>query len=143
VLVADTVGLLGPRILGKPVDDADSAAMFSSLEGRTHEVWTRFAVQCADPRGATHRETVRTEVTFRPLSKPEIAGYVATGEGRDKAGAYAIQGVGAFAVAAIRGSYSNVVGLPACEVISALLSLGLLDHFPGSFPAPLPSEGSG
>jgi len=142
VLVADTIVLMGERILGKPEDDAESAEMFSSLAGRTHEVWTRFAVMTTGGRAATHRETVRTQVTFRPLSEREIAGYVATGEGRDKAGAYAIQGVGAFAVVAIRGSYSNVVGLPACEVITALMSLGLLHEFPSSFGR-LPTKSSG
>jgi septum formation protein len=98
------------------------------LAGITHEVWTRFAIGAS---GATlHAETVRTQVTFRDLDDDEIARYAASGEGRDKAGAYAVQGLGAFMVARIDGSYANVVGLPACEVIVALRTLGLLGPFP-------------
>jgi septum formation protein len=69
-------------------------------------------------------------VWFRDLKDDEIRSYAATGEGRDKAGAYAIQGIGAFAVSRIEGSYSNVVGLPACEVVAALRGAGLLPRFP-------------
>jgi septum formation protein len=94
-------------------------------------VWTRFAIASgADPAHAAYAETVRTRVVFRALSDDEIARYAATREGLDKAGAYAIQGIGSFAVAGIEGSYSNVVGLPACEVIAALLRAGLLAAFP-------------
>lgn len=135
VLVADTVVLLDGLILGKPIDDTDAMRMVSALAGRTHEVWTRFATMATDGSAAVHRETVRTQVTFRPLDEREVRGYVATGEGRDKAGAYAIQGIGSFAVSEIRGSYSNVVGLPACEVVRALTELGLLSDFPGSLAA--------
>jgi septum formation protein len=83
--------------------------------------------------GATvvmHAETVRTMVYFRPLEGEEIRRYAATGEGMDKAGAYAVQGVGSFAVQRIEGSYANVVGLPVCEVVLALRRLGLLPTFP-------------
>ena len=83
--------------------------MVRALAGRTHEVMTRFAVATGSRE---HAETVVTEVTVRALSEAEIVGYVASGEGRDKAGGYAIQGLGSFAVTGIRGSYSNVVGLP-------------------------------
>ncbi len=132
VLVADTSVLLGGQILGKPRDDADARAMIASLAGRDHEVWTRFAVAAPGAAHAAHAETVVTRVTFRALDDGEIDGYVRTGEGRDKAGAYAIQGVGAFAVQSIAGSYSNVVGLPACEVILALRRTGMLRSFPRS-----------
>jgi septum formation protein len=74
--------------------------------------------------------TVRTEVRIRAATPAEIRGYAATGEGLDKAGAYAAQGIGAFLVEAIDGSYTNVVGLPACEVVSDLGRLGLLGDFP-------------
>ncbi len=128
VLVADTVVVLGGRALGKPADDADNAAMLRALAGRTHQVMTRFAL--ARRGGAALAQTVTTDVSFRGLDEGEIAAYVATGEGRDKAGGYAVQGVGGFAVASIQGSYTNVVGLPACELVVALRRLGALDAFP-------------
>jgi septum formation protein len=133
VLVADTSVILGDTALGKPADEAEAREMLWALSGREHEVWTRFAIaRPEDPARAAHAETVRTRVVFRALGEDEIAAYAATGEGLDKAGAYAIQGVGAFAVARIEGSYSNVVGLPACEVIAALKGAGLLGRFPRS-----------
>jgi septum formation protein len=131
VLVADTSVIAGGRVLGKPTDDADASAMIRVLAGATHEVWTRFAISA--PGGgdrALHAETVETKVTFRALDDDEIDRYAASGEGRDKAGGYAVQGLGAFMVLRIEGSYSNVVGLPACEVIAALKGLGLLGPFP-------------
>ncbi|WP_437671030.1 Maf family protein [Sorangium sp. So ce131] len=141
VLVADTAVILGDAILGKPRDEADARAMLGALSGREHQVWTRFAIAGGGqvelaPRatpgldGPLHAETVTTQVRFRDLGDDEVASYAATGEGLDKAGAYAIQGLGAFAVARIDGSYSNVVGLPACEVIAALRATGLLARFP-------------
>lgn len=151
ILVADTIVLLEGEILGKPRDEADSRAMLRALSGHGHQVRTRFAIAApawsgSDPprapvagtnagevsleRLAAHAETVQTKVWFRTLDDDEIVRYAATGEGRDKAGAYAIQGIGAFAVERIEGSYSNVVGLPACEVVAALLRTKLLAHFP-------------
>lgn len=137
VLVADTAVILDGAVLGKPRDEAEARSMIRSLSGREHEVWTRFAIAGpADPESsgraprAEHTETVSTRVRFRSLDDDEIAAYAATGEGLDKAGAYAIQGIGAFAVARIDGSWSNVVGLPVCEVIAALRRTGLLARFP-------------
>ncbi|MCU0681177.1 MAG: Maf family nucleotide pyrophosphatase [Polyangiaceae bacterium] len=128
VLVADTVVVLDGRPLGKPADEADNAAMLRALAGRSHQVLTRFALV---RRGASScAETVATDVRFRELGADEIAAYVATGEGRDKAGGYAVQGLGGFAVAALQGSYSNVVGLPVCELVVALRRLGVVDVFP-------------
>ena len=89
-----------------------------------------------DGAGGGIGETGRTGVWFRALDEAEIAAYADTGEGLDKAGAYAIQGVGAFAVERIEGSYSNVVGLPACEVVLALGRAGLLGGFPLPGEAP-------
>lgn len=129
VIVADTTVVLGDAMLAKPADADDNARMVRALAGRTHEVFTRFAVH-ALATGRTHAETVITKVTVRALTDDEIAGYVASGEGRDKAGGYAIQGLGSFAVRGIEGSYANVVGLPACELVSALEALGLLGPFP-------------
>jgi septum formation protein len=126
VLVADTSVIDGHQILGKPSGPEDAEAMISRLQGKTHEVWTRFAIGAPEsPMRCLHEETVRTRVTFRPLSAERIRAYVASGEGTDKAGSYAIQGRGAGLVSRIEGSYSNVVGLPACEVVVALENLGL------------------
>jgi septum formation protein len=131
VLVADTTVILDDRILGKPRDVEDARAMIAALAGRAHRVSTCFAISGpADPARPLHRETVTSRVVFRALDEDEIAGYAATGEGLDKAGAYAVQGLGSFAVARIEGSYANVVGLPACEVVVALRAAGLLARFP-------------
>ncbi len=126
VLVADTSVIDGAQILGKPEDDADAEKMIAQLGGRTHEVWTRFSIGAAvSPARTLHEETVKTKVTFRPLTSEQVRAYVASGEGKDKAGAYAVQGRAAALVSRIEGSYSNVVGLPACEVMVALERLGL------------------
>lgn len=101
--------------------------MIDRLAGKTHEVWTRFAIGA--PKSdvdVRHIETVVTRVTFRPLTAARIRRYAESGEGDDKAGAYAVQGLGASLVSRIEGSYSNVVGLPACELVAALEDLGLL-----------------
>jgi septum formation protein len=126
VLVADTIVVgSGGRLLGKPRDDDDARGMLEALAGTTHEVSTRFALGGAATSDAVaHEETVTTRVTFRAMDAGEVRAYVATGEGRDKAGAYAVQGrAGAF-VQRIEGSYGAVVGLPLCEVVVAMRALG-------------------
>ncbi len=126
VLVADTSVIADDEILGKPSGAEHAEQMIGRLAGKTHEVWTRFAIGAPEsPPCALHEETVKTRVTFRSLTAEQVRAYVASGEGTDKAGAYAIQGRGAGLVSGIEGSYSNVVGLPACEVIVALERLGL------------------
>lgn len=131
VLVADTTVILDDRPVGKPEGEAEARAMLRALSGRAHRVSTCFAISTGEAPGrCVHRETVTSRVVFRALDDDEVAAYAATGEGLDKAGAYAIQGIGAFAVARVEGSYSNVVGLPACEVVSALRATGLLGRFP-------------
>jgi septum formation protein len=132
VLVADTSVIDGVTILGKPADLDEAEAMIARLAGRTHEVWTRFAIARVDAIGApartlvvAHEETVITRVTFRALSAAQVRAYAVTGEGLDKAGGYAVQGRGAGIVARVEGSYTNVVGLPACELLVALEALGL------------------
>ena len=130
-LVADTIVVLDERILGKPRDVADAEALLERLAGRTHRVFTRYAVARAGaPLEPIIARTVESSVTIRAASASEIAGYARTGEGLDKAGAYAIQGIGAFLVERIEGSYTNVVGLPACEVVLDLIATGLLERFP-------------
>jgi septum formation protein len=131
LLVADTIVVLDGRILGKPTDVDDARALLERLSGRTHRVYTRYAVARAAALSSPAVErTVESSVTLRAASRAELEGYARTGEGLDKAGAYAIQGVGAFLVERIEGSYTNVVGLPACELVSDLLALGLLERFP-------------
>ena len=131
LLVADTTVILDDRPLGKPADQAEARSMLRALSGRAHHVSTCFAISAPpDFFSARVTETVTSRVVFRALGEDEIAGYAATGEGLDKAGAYAVQGIGSFAVARVEGSYSNVVGLPACEVVSALRAAGLLARFP-------------
>jgi septum formation protein len=118
ILVADTSVVLGADILGKPGDAHEALTMITRLSGRTHEVHTRFAV--GDPERVFCAETVVTRVTFRPLDQDEIDAYPGTGEGMDKAGAYAVQGRASGFVSRIDGSHTNVIGLPACEVVIAL-----------------------
>ena len=125
VLVADTSVIDEATILGKPASNDEAEAMIARLAGKTHEVWTRFAIGAPEaPARSLHEETVMTRVTFRSLTSERVRAYVASGEGTDKAGGYAVQGRGAGLVARIEGSYSNVVGLPACEVMVALERLG-------------------
>jgi septum formation protein len=131
LLVADTIVVLGTAVLGKPLDDLDAQRLLGQLSGRTHIVYTRYAISLpGDPGRPRCARTVETEVTMRLLADEVIARYVATGEGRDKAGSYAAQGIGASLIRRIEGSYTNVVGLPACEVVEDLTDLGLLEHFP-------------
>jgi septum formation protein len=124
-------------IVGKPSDIADAEATLARLVGRQHTVFTRYVVG-RSPRGSDATggiwaaRTVRTSVRLRSATSAEVAAYAATGEGLDKAGAYAAQGIGAFLVEGVEGSYSNVVGLPACELITDLRQSGLLDVFPGA-----------
>src|SRR5690606_10674004 len=125
ILVADTSVIVDDEVLGKPGSVQHAEAMIARLANRTHEVWTRFAIGAAEvPARVLHAETVSTYVTFRALTQAQIRAYVASGEGKDKAGAYAVQGRGAALVSRIEGSYTNVVGLPACEVVVALERLG-------------------
>ncbi|MBP9111735.1 MAG: septum formation protein Maf [Polyangiaceae bacterium] len=122
VLVADTIVVLGDEILGKPENEAANVAMLELLAGRQHCVTTRYMVGAKKELLAV--ESVHTLVIFRDLAEAEMARYVSTGEGLDKAGGYAIQGGAASFVKRIEGSYSNVVGLPLAEVTVALGRLG-------------------
>lgn len=117
VIAADTAVVIADQILGKPVDRADGMAMLRSLSGNTHQVITAVAVaRDTDVRV----QPVITQVRFRTLSDLEMADYWATGEPIDKAGGYAIQGLGAVFVAHIEGNYSAVVGLPLMETAQLL-----------------------
>ncbi len=134
VLVADTV-VVAPdgSVLGKPLDRREALSMIQRLAGTTHEVSTRFVLAACEAKARpAHAETVTTRVTFRPVADDEARAYVATGEGNDKAGGYAAQGRAAAFVERIEGSYTNVVGLPLCEVVVALRGLGWLSPGPQS-----------
>jgi septum formation protein len=122
ILAADTVVACGRRILGKPDDEAEARRFLSLLSGRRHRVLGGVAVIAPDGRVATRR--VVSNVAFKRLADAELAAYLATGEWRDRAGGYAIQGRAATLVSWIQGSYSNVVGLPLYETAQLLAGLG-------------------
>ncbi|HDI78855.1 MAG TPA: septum formation protein Maf [Desulfobacteraceae bacterium] len=129
ILGADTLVYISDKIIGKPKDERDALNILMELRGREHQVITGFSI--IDPQGQrAYCEAVVTYVRFKKLSDSEIINYINTGEPFGKAGAYAIQGIGAFMVKEIRGSYSNVVGLPLAELIDALLRLRALKSFP-------------
>jgi len=130
VLAADTAVVLDGEVLGKPMDEADAQRMLRALSGRTHEVLTAVCVEARPAHGGTGAEPftgealVATEVDLAPLDAARIAWYVATGEPFDKAGAYAIQGIAGAFVRTVRGSVSNVVGLPLDETLALLAAAG-------------------
>lgn len=122
VLAADTSVVIDDTILGKPKDDAEGRAMLERLSGRAHHVLTGVAVVGAN---GVRSQVVTTAVRFRTLRTAEIAWYVATGEGRDKAGGYASQArAGAF-ITALEGSSTSVIGLPLAESVALLEAAGL------------------
>ena len=127
VLGADTTVVIEDAILGKPADDTEARAMLARLAGRRHEVVTAYTVRFGDRR---LERAVTTLVAMRALQPSEIEAYVASGEGRDKAGAYAVQGIAAAFVTELRGSLTNVIGLPLAEVLADLLALGALPRYP-------------
>jgi septum formation protein len=121
ILAADTTVAVDDIILSKPIDRSHGLAMLAQLSGKTHRVYTAVSL-----KGAEHRQiVVVTEVTFKTLTKVERERYWDTGEPADKAGAYAIQGLGALWVSSIQGSYSNVVGLPLFETAELLAQQGI------------------
>jgi septum formation protein len=120
VIGADTVVVVEGRILGKPASIPEARDMLRKLSGRNHQVLTGYCI-CRMAEARLFADTIRTDVEFKTLSNDEIEWYVQTGEPFDKAGAYAIQGIGTFLVKRINGSYTNVVGLPVCEVIEILI----------------------
>ena len=121
VLAADTAVVLGCVIMGKPKDQADALAMLTQLSGKTHQVYSAISL-----RGREHSQAVSiTDVTFRRLTEREILDYWNTGEPLDKAGSYAIQGMGGMFVKSIKGSFSGVVGLPLFETAELLSKQGI------------------
>jgi septum formation protein len=122
VITCDTIVVLDGHILEKPVDQADARRMLAQISGRTHTVISGVCVAQVSGSKALRAKVfkVETQVTIKPLSTEEIAAYVATGEPMDKAGSYAAQGIGAYMIDRIEGSYSNVVGLPLTELVQCL-----------------------
>lgn len=124
IICADTIVVLDGKIIEKPQDESDAASILRRLSGRSHSVISGVALASVDrtDRQAVVEEhfTVETKVWFKSLTARAIESYIASGEPMDKAGAYAIQGMGGMFVTRIEGSFSNVIGLPVAEVVDAL-----------------------
>lgn len=125
VIAADTVVYIDGSILGKPQDGEEAKEMLHRLSGQEHWVLTGFFV-CHLEKGKSDKQAVQTAVRMKRLATAEIEWYIKTGEPFDKAGGYAIQGIGSFMIESIHGSYTNVVGLPLCELIQMLSRLGAI-----------------
>jgi septum formation protein len=134
VLGADTIVILDGEILGKPRDVADARAMLGRLAGRRHEVTTAYRIWHgrlgAGGDARVIDRVVTTQVSFRLLQPPEIDAYAGSGEWQGKAGGYAVQGIAAVFTTELRGSHTNVIGLPLAEVVADLLAAGALGSYP-------------
>jgi septum formation protein len=124
VIAADTTVLLGEELLEKPVDVQDAARMLATIAGKTHIVYTGVTLENAS-RGYRDTRVAESEVRMLPLTASDIDWYVNTGEPLDKAGAYAVQGIGAMFIDSIHGSYTNVVGLPLATLFQMLRKAGI------------------
>jgi septum formation protein len=124
IIAADTVGVLDGRPLGKPRDEDEARRMLGMLSGKCHTVVTGFTILDTET-GKAISKAVETKVYFRKLDSEEIKAYVRTGEPLDKAGAYAIQGMGALLVEKIEGDYYNVIGLPLSALARELNKFGV------------------
>ena len=120
VVGADTIVVKNGNVLGKPSSKKNARKMLRTLSGQVHKVFTGYTICCKN-KEKIFSETTKTDVLFKELNDDEIKWYINTEEPFDKAGAYAIQGLGSFLVKSINGSYTNVVGLPVCEVIEYLI----------------------
>lgn len=127
VIGADTIVVCDGEIMEKPKDAADAERMLKKLSGISHEVMTGYAIHDKEQRDAISN-VIKTKVYFKHLYDEEIKAYIASGCPFDKAGAYAIQGGAAYMVRKIEGSYTNVVGLPLCEVVEALRTMGAIRY---------------
>lgn len=126
IIGADTIVFIDNIILGKPASRNQARAMLKNLSAKTHQVLTGYCI-CRKATGHFFSESVTTDVSFKRLSAREIDWYINSGEPFDKAGAYAIQGLGTFLVKRINGSYTSVVGLPVCEVLEYLIKEGVVE----------------
>jgi septum formation protein len=128
VIGADTIVVVDGEILGKPRDKEEAKSMLSKISGREHKVITGFSI--VKPKTEVlHMEYLESRVKIKALAAWEIEGYIKTEEPMDKAGAYGAQGIGAFMVEEIQGSFTNVVGLPLAQLVDALTKLGILRLF--------------
>ena len=134
VIAADTIVYVDHSVLGKPKDREEAKKMLRRLSGKEHWVLTGFSVHHLE-KGKGDLQAVQTAVKVKELTPVEMEWYVKTGEPFDKAGAYAIQGIGSFMIESIKGSYTNVVGLPLCELIQMLNRLGAV-RFPPTLSLP-------
>lgn len=125
ILGADTVVVVDGEVLGKPRSYGEAFSMLRKLSGREHFVLTGFFIYHSTGR-QSRQGVVQSSVAVKALKDKEIAGYIQTGEPFDKAGAYAVQGIGMFMIKGVKGSYANVVGLPVCEVVEHLRELGAI-----------------
>jgi septum formation protein len=123
IIAADTIVVIDGKILGKPRDDKEARAYLMLLEDRTHEVYTGYTIMY---KGENKTKVIRTRVHFRAMSAEEIQWYIATGEPLDKAGAYAVQGIGSIFVDRLEGSYTNVIGLPLSDLYYDLKGFGIV-----------------
>lgn len=119
VLGADTIVFIDDLILGKPKNKTQARQMLERLSGREHKVFTGFSIAHASSR-TVKTKVIRSAVQFKTLSAVEMEWYISCDEPYDKAGGYAVQGRGAYFIRTIRGSYTNVIGLPLCEVLEEL-----------------------
>ena len=126
IIGADTIVFIDNTILGKPTSRTEARTMLQSLSAKTHQVLTGYCI-CCKSLDRFFSETITTDVCFKTLTQREIDWYINSGEPFDKAGAYAIQGIGTFLVKRINGSYTNVVGLPVCEVLEYLIKEGVVE----------------
>ena len=126
VLGADTIVVIDDMILGKPENKTQARKMLRKLRGREHTVFTGFTIAHAATE-IYRTKVIRSAVQFKTISAQEIEWYVAGDEPYDKAGGYAVQGQGAYFIQSIRGSYTNVIGLPLCEVLEELKSFGTIN----------------
>ena len=130
VMAADTTVAVDHHTLNKPESVEDAVRMLTLIQGRAHQVHTGFCLQRND---VTHSFVDTAQVVFRPLTEAQIRWYVGTREPMDKAGAYAIQGIGALFIEGVEGSFSTVMGLPVERIGALFLQLGLLRPWMG-FP---------
>jgi len=125
VMGADTIVLINGEVLGKPRTPEEAREMLYKLSGRLHTVYTGFTVT-KKSTGYIISNAVESSVRFREIPEDEIAWYIQSEEPYDKAGGYAVQGMGAFFIKEIQGSYTNVMGLPLCEVVDVLKGAGVI-----------------
>ena len=130
VMGADTIVIINGNVLGKPRTPDEAREMLGKLSGQIHTVFTGFTVT-RKSAGILIRDAVESSVLFREIPEDEMAWYIKTQEPYDKAGGYAVQGMGAFFIKEIHGSYTNVMGLPLCEVVDVLKRIGAIDFTGG------------